>query len=95
MRIKQLIYLVLLPLLGVLILNSCSDDEEVTPRFKLILTQDGQGEIVQSIIQDSYKSGTEVALIAKPSEGYEFAGWSGNITSTDNPVIITFKDFDF
>ena len=30
-----------------------------------------------------------VTLTASPAAGYSFAGWSGDVTSTDNPLVIT------
>ena len=36
-----------------------------------------------------YVHGQEVTLTAVPNEGYAFAGWSGNITATTNPITIT------
>jgi uncharacterized repeat protein (TIGR02543 family) len=37
----------------------------------------------------SYDSNTTVQLTATPGTGYSFANWSGDITSTSNPVIVT------
>ncbi len=36
----------------------------------------------------NYFEGTEVTLTATPKVGYEFSGWSGNLTDTVNPVTI-------
>jgi len=36
-----------------------------------------------------YPSGTQVTLTAIPASGWSFAGWSGDITSSDNPLTIT------
>lgn len=38
---------------------------------------------------ESYAKGSVVVLSASPSEGYSFAGWSGDVVSTDNPLAIT------
>jgi hypothetical protein len=35
-----------------------------------------------------YDSGTEVTVTAIPDENYEFNGWSGDISGTENPIII-------
>jgi uncharacterized repeat protein (TIGR02543 family) len=37
----------------------------------------------------SYDSNTTVQLTATPGSGYSFASWSGDITSTSNPVNVT------
>ena len=36
----------------------------------------------------SYPPGTSVKLRAIPAKGYEFTGWSGSLTSQENPVTI-------
>ena len=36
-----------------------------------------------------HDSGTEVSITAKPDSGYEFSGWSGDASGTDNPTTIT------
>lgn len=35
--------------------------------------------------------GTAVSLVAKPSEGYEFTGWSGDCSGTVSPLILDTK----
>jgi len=37
----------------------------------------------------TYEDGTVVMIEAKPDSGYRFTGWSGDVTSTDNPLTIT------
>lgn len=39
--------------------------------------------------QESYKEGTEVTLTAIESEGSVFTGWSGDVTSTEEEIVIT------
>ena len=48
------------------------------------------GTIAQSPTGTSHLAGTQVSLTATPNAGYEFAGWSGNITgsSTTNPMVV-------
>ncbi|MCX7956892.1 MAG: InlB B-repeat-containing protein [Endomicrobia bacterium] len=36
-----------------------------------------------------YTAGTQVTLTAVPNSGYQFDGWSGNLTGTTNPATIT------
>ena len=36
-----------------------------------------------------YEENTTARLTATPDEHYTFAGWSGDVTSTDNPLIVT------
>jgi len=48
------------------------------------------GTITQSPTGSSHLAGTQVSLTAAPTAGYEFAGWSGDITgsSTTNPMTV-------
>jgi|GEM_PF-2912242 len=53
----------------------------------ITLSKEGQGLL-------NYSSGTaiygqELSLNAIANEGWEFQGWEGDITSTDNPLVIT------
>ena len=36
-----------------------------------------------------YGEGTEVPVTANPEDGFEFSGWSGDASGTDNPTTIT------
>ena len=47
------------------------------------------GTVTKSPNQASYASGTTVTLTATPAAGYTFANWSGDLTGTTNPAIIT------
>jgi uncharacterized repeat protein (TIGR02543 family) len=48
------------------------------------------GTITQSPTGSSHLAGTPVTVTATPNAGYEFAGWSGDITgsSTTNPMTV-------
>jgi uncharacterized repeat protein (TIGR02543 family) len=60
------------------------------PRYSLNTTVDGLGgTITKYPDQDDYLAGSQVELTAIPDTGYEFAGWSGDVTSTDNPLTVT------
>lgn len=37
----------------------------------------------------TYPNGQQVTLTATPNPGYTFNGWSGDLTGSDNPVVIT------
>ncbi|MCX6097494.1 MAG: stalk domain-containing protein, partial [Caldiserica bacterium] len=47
------------------------------------------GTIARSPDQSSYLSGTVVTLTARPATGYSFAGWSGDLSGTENLATIT------
>jgi hypothetical protein len=70
-------------------------DKQVTGSFEkrqypLILTIEGSGTVKEEIIavatQSQYPSGTTVRLTPQPLEGWAFTGWSGDLTSTTNPL---------
>ncbi|MDA9036463.1 hypothetical protein N9H73_05415, partial [Flavobacteriaceae bacterium] len=37
----------------------------------------------------SYNSNSSVTIKATPANGYEFTGWSGNVTGSTNPLTLT------
>src|SRR5207247_1707118 len=49
----------------------------------------GGGAVDKNPNQPSYDPGSQVTLTATPATGYTFTGWSGSITSTSNPVVVT------
>jgi hypothetical protein len=71
------------------------DDKSVTGVFEkrqypLTLTIEGNGTVKEEVIaiatQALYPSGTTVRLTAQPADKFEFGGWSGDLTSTTNPI---------
>ncbi len=52
----------------------------------------GQGTVTVSPDLPAYMSGQVVTLTAVPASGWTFAGWSGAITSTDNPLVLTLTE---
>ena len=59
-------------------------------KYGLTLTKQGEGSISEELISSGraseYNSGSVVRLTAVPAVGYSFTGWTGDLTSTDNPV---------
>ncbi|NLD72420.1 MAG: hypothetical protein GX649_06850, partial [Chloroflexi bacterium] len=49
----------------------------------------GQGTISKTPDTESYVCGQRVTLTATPADGWKFAGWSGSLSSTTNPLIVT------
>lgn len=47
------------------------------------------GTVTKDPNLELYPEGTEVTLTATPNEGYEFSGWTGDVTSTENPLTIS------
>ena len=47
------------------------------------------GEITRSSNASYYPTGTKIGLTAEPAAGWEFTGWSGDLTGTKNPDTVT------
>ena len=65
----------------------------VKKQYPLTIEIEGEGTVSEKVIKQGlatdYNSGTIVELTAEPTGDWEFVEWSGDITSTDNPVQIT------
>jgi uncharacterized repeat protein (TIGR02543 family) len=59
------------------------------PEFRLTLATNGSGTIQSDPAGDKFPAGTRVTLTATPAPGWRFEGWSGDLTGTDNPAVIT------
>lgn len=58
-------------------------------KYGLTLSLQGEGTISEELVysgRTDYNSGSIVRLTAAPALGYSFTGWSGDLTSTNNPV---------
>lgn len=74
-----------------------SSDMSVTARFMkrlypLTINVEGSGTVTETVVQaktTDYEFGTVVQLEANSDMGYQFARWSGDIESMENPVTIT------
>jgi uncharacterized repeat protein (TIGR02543 family) len=49
----------------------------------------GSGSVSKDPDQDLYPEGQAVTLTATPATGWTFAGWSGDLSGTVNPAVIT------
>ena len=62
----------------------------VTPTsYTLFSTVTGNGLLSMEPQKESYPAGSTVTFTAKPASGWEFAGWSGSVTGTANPLALT------
>jgi len=65
----------------------------VKKQYPLTIEIEGEGTVSEKVIKagtaTDYNSGTIVELNAYPSRNSEFVEWTGDITSTENPVQIT------
>ena len=69
--------------------HSVGAEETFQEAYILTLHVDGNGSVTITPEKTAYTQGETVTLTATPSEGYEFQGWSGDLTGTDNPTTIT------
>jgi len=70
-----------------------NSDKNITATFEintytLGVTVIGNGTVTKEPNQIVYNYGANVQLTAIPAEDWVFTGWSGSITSIDNPIIV-------
>jgi hypothetical protein len=66
----------------------------VKRKYPLTINIQGEGTVREEIISSGkstteYTSGSFIRLTAKPSDEWVFMGWSGSVSSTENPLEIT------
>ena len=65
----------------------------VKKQYPLTIEIEGEGTVSEKVIKvglaTDYNSGTIVELTAEPTGDWEFVEWTGDISSTENPVQIT------
>jgi len=65
----------------------------VKKQYPLTIEIEGEGTVAEKVIKQGlatdYNSGTIVELTSEPTGDWEFVEWTGDITSTENPVQIT------
>lgn len=64
-------------------------DLEDGVRNTLTMTTAGRGAVTANPPGGDYACGQEVRLTAVPVRGWAFAGWSGDVSGTDNPAALT------
>ncbi len=60
-----------------------------TNQFTLAANTVGSGSVALGPPGGVYSAGTMVTLTATPSSGYQFSGWSGDLSGSTNPATIT------
>jgi uncharacterized repeat protein (TIGR02543 family) len=63
--------------------------EEKAAEYTLQAAADENGAITLSPKKDRYAENEKVRVSAAANSGYEFAGWAGDASGTDNPLMIT------
>jgi uncharacterized repeat protein (TIGR02543 family) len=57
--------------------------------YTLSVTSTGSGQVSVDPSKSSYEHGETVTLTATADPGWEFTGWTGDVTSTTNPLMHT------
>jgi hypothetical protein len=66
--------------------------ETVEPEYTIKIAGVTGGTVDLSPNKDSYKADESIMLTATPANGYNFSGWTGTISNTQNPYIHTVDD---
>lgn len=66
-------------------------------KYPLTVSITGSGTVSEEIISagkstTEYTSGSVIRLTAIPSDGWEFSGWNGSVSSTENPIELTVNE---
>jgi hypothetical protein len=64
-------------------------DIKMSKVITLSITSEGQGEVLKEPEKDGYTMNEKVKLTAKPSSGWIFSKWTGDIEKSENPYTIT------
>ncbi len=71
-----------------LFISSCDENNPEIVEITITVTPDQAGEVIPTTSLQVVK-GTELSLLAMPTEAYTFVEWSGAATSSANPFSIT------
>lgn len=61
-----------------------------TLKLNLSVTASNGGSV--NITDGEYDKEAQVSLVASPTEGYAFTGWTGGVTSSDNPLSLVMDE---
>ncbi|MCC9138546.1 malectin domain-containing carbohydrate-binding protein [Pontibacter silvestris] len=65
------------------------EKDTTTQSHTLTVSTTGSGTVTRDPGKTSYSVGTSVTLTATPAPGYQFAGWSGDVSGDMNPLTLT------
>jgi len=76
------------------VLMSMTDNWELQPvfveaQYTLTVNVVGSGSVTKNPDQATYAYNTVVTLTAVPAAGWDFAGWSGDVSGTTSPTTVT------
>jgi len=79
-------------LLVMFLFITCSKDDNIVAQYSLsIEVTPAEGGSVSPAV-GSFDEGVSKTITATPVEGWEFVGWSGDITSVENPLTLTMDE---
>ncbi len=62
---------------------------EALPTYNIQIYKEGEGDVTVDPPGWTYLDSTQITLTAVPDSGYVFDQWTGNVFSTDNPLVVT------
>ena len=65
-----------------------ADFQPSTEEIKLNVSSSGGGTVTINPDRRTYNYGMEVILTPKPNQGFIFAGWTGDLVSSNNPAVV-------
>lgn len=65
---------------------SCDKEEPQAPEINYLISLNIVGNGTLSTSSGTYVSGELLSLVATPDEGHYFVGWSGDVSSQENPL---------
>ena len=74
---------------NIVISNNYIGPESTQAEYTLTVNTVGSGTVTKNPNQATYTEGTDVTLTLFPADGWTFAGWSGDLTGSNNPETIT------
>ena len=63
-----------------------------TTTFNVNVSTSGSGTVTVNPATGPYMAGQQITLTASAAQGGAFTGWSGAVTSSDNPLIVTVNE---
>jgi len=73
---------------GIRLIGGLVGDNHNSNKLNVLISSIGNGSVTKSPNAPYYEESNSIELTANPVESWQFDGWSGDVSSTDNPLII-------